>query len=119
MTETWQDKWEGQARLTTDAYRAMPEKDLLLKAAQGFSDPYYSLWYVISERCALKDAARPLFLAIQKSSDMLTRYHAAENLWKLLETHDYADLKKAVQFGGIGRAEALIELDNLLKERGL
>lgn len=119
MTDTWQDKWEEAARLTTETYKAMPEKELLIRAAQGFSDPYYSLWYVIGERCALKDAARPLFAAIQKSPDMLTRYHAAENLWRLLGLSGEDLLKKTLQMGGAGRGEAIQRLDALLKDRGL
>ncbi|MBE2201132.1 MAG: hypothetical protein IAE79_21135 [Anaerolinea sp.] len=83
----WQEAWEWYASQTA-ADLATQSVDGLLRLIQTRQyDPYYQIWYTLSEKATLAQCAPTLLNVLRRESGdhlMLVRYHCAAVLFHLL-----------------------------------
>lgn len=73
---TWQDRWERAAVAERSQFEEMTSTDLIDFVKNGRLGGYYNVWYVIAQKCSLKEAGWLLLDVIEKSPSDLVRYHA-------------------------------------------
>jgi len=82
--KTWQDRWEEVAHAERVAFEQMTPAQLLAFIRSGRVGLYYGVWSVIARVGTLEQFGLAMFDVLEKSTDFLVRFHAGENLGKLM-----------------------------------
>ena len=123
--DNWKDAWDWHARQAALGFSTKSEDELLAKIQARAYDMHFQVWRALAA-CGTLEKSPPVLLEVLRrevgESRMLTRYHCARALFRLLGYPDepMPELREQVQWdheGEVARQAAIDRLEALIRER--